>query len=128
MKPKIVAGVVVIIAALAYLFVGSLKNSALYYLTVSELFAQSEFPVNEGLRVNGYVAPASIRWDANKGETRFLLFEGKDSLRVCYKGVAPDQLAEAQQVVVEGKMAANGELAATKILLKCPSKYEVKKQ
>jgi len=128
MKPKIVVGVVLIVAALTYLLLGSLKDSALYYVTVSELFARSEWPVDEGLRVNGYVAPASIRWDAKKGETRFLLCEGKDSLRVWYPGAAPDQLADAQQVVVEGRMGSDRELQATKILLKCPSKYEEKKQ
>ncbi|NLP10152.1 cytochrome c maturation protein CcmE [bacterium] len=128
MKPKIIGGVVLIVAALTFLMFGSLKDSAMYYLTVSELFAKTEISLKGGLRVNGYVAPASIRWNAKKGETRFLLFEGKDSLRVCYKGVAPDRLADTQQVVVEGRMSSDRELQATKILLKCPSKYEEKKQ
>jgi len=128
MKPKIVVGVLIIVAALVYLLISSFSDSALYYMTVKELCARGTIPKNEGLRVNGYVAPSSIRWDADKIELRFILAEGKDSLRVFYHGVSPDQLAEAQQVVVEGKMAANGELLATKILLKCPSKYEAKKQ
>jgi len=128
MKPKIVVGVLIMVAALIYLLVSSFSDSALYYMTVNELYAKATLPVNEGLRVNGYVVPASIRWDADKIELRFILAEGKDSLRVFYHGVAPDQLTEAQQVVVEGKIAGNGELVASKILLKCPSKYEVKKQ
>jgi cytochrome c-type biogenesis protein CcmE len=126
MKPKIVIGVLVIVAALVYLIVGSFGDNTLYYMTVKELRAKARVSPNEGLRVNGYVVPTTIKWDAEKIELRFTIAEGKDSVRVYYKGVAPDQLADAQQAVVEGKMGVDGELKATKILLKCPSKYEVK--
>lgn len=128
MKVKIVVGVLIIVAALIYLLISSYSDNALYYMTVKELGARGTIPAHEGLRINGTVAPSSIRWNADKIELRFKLAEGEDTLRVLYRGVAPDQLAEAQQVVVEGKLAAKGELVATKILLKCPSKYEVKKQ
>ena len=128
MKPKIVVGVIVIVAALIYLIVASFSDSTLYYLTVKELNAKGKIPADEGLRVNGYVVPSSIQWDPQKIELRFTLAEDRDSLRVFYRGVAPDQLADAQQAVVEGKIGPNGELVATKILLKCPSKYEAKKQ
>lgn len=126
MKPKIVIGVLVIVAALLYLIVGSFGDNTLYYMTVKELRAKKHISPNEGLRLNGYVVPSTIKWDAEKIELRFTIAEGKDSVRVYYKGVAPDQLADAQQAVVEGKMGVDGELKATKILLKCPSKYEVK--
>jgi cytochrome c-type biogenesis protein CcmE len=128
MKPKIIIGVLIMAAALIYLIVGSFGDSTLYYLTVKELYAKGKRNPNEGLRVNGYVVPSSIKWDPEKIEVRFILADGKDSLRVFYKGVAPDQLADAQQAVVEGKMGGDGELKATKILLKCPSKYEEKKE
>jgi cytochrome c-type biogenesis protein CcmE len=126
MKPKIVIGVVVIIGALIYLIVGSFGDNTLYYMTVKELRSKAKVSPNEGLRINGYVVPSTIKWDPEKIELRFTIAEGQDSLRVYYKGVAPDQLADAQQAVVEGKIGLDGELKATKILLKCPSKYEVK--
>ncbi len=125
MKPKIVIGVLVIVAALVYLIAGSFGDNTLYYMTVKEMRAKGKIPPNEGLRVNGYVVPATIKWDPEKIELRFTIAEGPDSVRVYYKGVAPDQLADAQQAVVEGKMGVDGEIKATKILLKCPSKYEV---
>jgi hypothetical protein len=125
MKPKIVVGVVLIVAALTYLLLGSLKDSALYYVTVSELFARSEWPVHEGLRVNGYVAPASIRWDAKKGETRFLLGEGKTA---CGCGIKGGRRINWRMHAGGGEAACSDrELQADKILLNCPSNNEEKK-
>jgi len=126
MKPKILIGVSVIIAALIYLMVTSFKESSVYYLTVSEIREKAATIKGEGLRVSGYVDPASIRWDAQKIEVRFTMIEGPDSLHVYYKGVMPDQLADAQGVLAEGKMLADGTFAATRLMLKCPSKYEAR--
>lgn len=126
MKPKIVIGVVVIVAALLYLMISGFQESSVYYMTVSEVAGKRDQVKGEGLRVSGYVIPESIDWNAEKIEVHFTLIEGTDSLRVHYKGVKPDQLADAQQVLAEGKMADDGSLNATKLLLKCPSKYEAK--
>ncbi len=126
MKPKIVIGVTVIIAALLYLIFASFKDNTLYYMTVRELYSQDVLPVNKGLRINGTVVPSSINWNAQKIELAFILSEGKDSLAVVYKGPAPDQLANGQPAVVEGKLDGDGVFHATKITLKCPSKYEAK--
>jgi cytochrome c-type biogenesis protein CcmE len=127
MKPKMVIGVVIIIAALVYLFIGGFKDNAIYYLTIPELHAKGLGNSGEGLRVSGYVVPHTIQWDAQKVELRFVMTEQKDTLNVFYHGVMPDQLAAAQQVLVEGKLGTDGTLLASKILLKCPSKYEAKK-
>ncbi len=126
MKPKIIIGIIIIIAALAFLIISSVKDSSLYYLTVSELKAQKNEIQNRGLRISGYVIPASIEWDAEKIQVRFTMTEGPDSLRVVYNGVKPDQLADQQQLLAEGKLGADGIFYANKLLLKCPSKYEAK--
>ena len=128
MNPKIIIGVTVIVAALVYLIVASFQDNTLYYMTVGELYAQGRMPVDKGLRINGAVDPSSIQWNAQKIELLFTLTEGKDSLRVVYQGPAPDQLADGQQAVVEGKLDAGGVFHATKISLKCPSKYEAKRK
>ena len=126
MKPKIIVGVLLITCALAYLIVGGLKETAVYYMTVPELYARAEQPVGQGMRVSGPLLPESIRWNAEKIELRFALCEAEDTLRVIYHGVPPDQLANAQQVVVEGELLSSGVFLARKLLLKCPSKYETK--
>lgn len=126
MKPKIIIGVVLIIAALAFLIFSGFKDNASYYLTVSELAARPEITPEDGVRIHGYVDPATIKWDAHALEVYFKLFDQGDTLQIFYRGVKPDQLADAQQVVAEGHLRPDGVFHADRILLKCPSKYEIK--
>lgn len=126
MKPKIVIGITIIVAALAFLIISGVRDSSVYYMTVSEINAKKSNLQDEGVRVSGYVIPASILWDAENIQVRFTMIEGNDSLQVFYKGVKPDQLADAQQVLAEGKLTTDGSFHAYKLLLKCPSKYEAK--
>lgn len=125
MKPKIIVGVVIIVAALTYLIAGGLKDNASYYLSVSELHARTDLGPADGVRVHGLVDPSTIKWNPQNIELSFDLHDEGDTLRIYYKGVKPDQLADAQQVVLEGHLRADGVFDANKIMLKCPSKYEV---
>lgn len=125
MKPKIIIGVVIIVAALAFLIFSGFEDNASYYLTVSELYAKEDITPDDGIRIHGYVNPETIIWDADAIHVYFDLFDQGDTLTVFYKGVKPDQLADAQQVVAEGHLRTDGIFEANKIMLKCPSKYEV---
>jgi len=127
MNAKIVTGVTLIVAALAYLILGGLKDTAVYYMTLPELYAKEQPPVGLGMRVSGPLLPGSIQWDAEKIELRFSLAEGLDTLRVIHNGAPPDQMSHADHVVVEGELLESGDFLAQRLLLKCPSKYEVKK-
>jgi cytochrome c-type biogenesis protein CcmE len=55
---------------------------------------------------------------------RFEITDERESLSVEYKGVRPDLLVEGTRTVVEGRYTPGGIFQATKVLLKCPSKYE----
>jgi len=125
MKPKIIIGVVIIVGALAFLIFSGFKDNASYYLTVSELYAKDNLTPQDGVRIHGYVNPETILWDADAIEVYFDLYEDSDTVKVYYKGIKPDQLADAQQVVVEGHLREDGVFQANQIMLKCPSKYEV---
>ena len=125
MKPKIIIGVVIIVGALIYLLASGFQDNASFYLTVSELQAKTDLTPNDGVRIQGYVNPASIEWNPEKIELYFNMNYEGDTVRVFYKGIKPDQLADAQQVVCEGHIDENGGFNANKIMLKCPSKYEV---
>lgn len=125
MKPKIIIGVVIIVGALAFLIFSGFEDNASYYLTVSELYAKDNITSQDGVRIHGYVDPETIIWNSNDIEVYFDLYEESDTIKVFYKGVKPDQLADAQQVVAEGHLRDDGVFEANKIMLKCPSKYEV---
>ncbi len=126
MNRKIIIGVMVILLALVYLIVGGVRDSAVYYVTVSELYENGQPTDNRGYRVTGRVVPESIHWNPDSLTLLFTLHQGGDSLKVIYHDMMPDQLADAQQAVVEGRWDGNQSFIAQKILLKCPSKYEIK--
>ncbi|MBN1541296.1 cytochrome c maturation protein CcmE [candidate division KSB1 bacterium] len=129
MKPRIVVGIVIVIGALIYLIAGGLQETAVYYVTVSELFERSDLEQTRGLRISGTVVSESIVWKESEQCIRFAMEESGDTLHVVYRNIPPDQLADGQQVVVEGTWRKeSGEFQAGKILLKCPSKYEIKKE
>ena len=124
MKPKIIVGVVIIIIALVFLIFSGMKDTSLYYLTVPELYAHGDEIVKQGVRVSGDVVSGSIDWNPDAVELRFSMHEAGDTLQVFHQGLMPDQLAEAQEVVVEGHLESSGVFHATTLLTKCPSKYE----
>lgn len=124
MQLKIVIGLVIIIVASAFLIFSGLQKASVYYVTLSELKAMDP-PHDRGIRVSGTVDPATIQWKPDSLNVFFKLIENKDTLCVYYNGIIPEQLRAAQVVVVEGQL--NGDVFnASKILLKCPSKYEQK--
>jgi cytochrome c-type biogenesis protein CcmE len=47
---------------------------------------------------------------------------------VYHKGPIPQNLMEADNVVVVGRFDENGTFVAQRILVKCPSKYQAKQQ
>ena len=128
MKPKIVIGVGVIVLALIFLIYSGMKHTSLYYLTVPELYAKGDGIVSQGGRVSGDVVPGSIDWNPSAVELHFAMYEAEDTLQVFHKGLMPDQLAEAQQVVVEGHLDSTGVFQATTLMTKCPSKYEAESE
>lgn len=101
------------------------EGGMLYYRTVDEFLAD---PVTHGhTRVNGKVAEGTIRRIPSGQEVFFTMQDGKDpsrTLAVAYRGIIPDTFVDRADVVVEGKMRADGVFEATTLLAKCPSKYE----
>ena len=56
-------GAGLIVAAITYLIVTAVRNTAEYYLTVNEIRARETELSGQMLRVAGRVQPASIGWD-----------------------------------------------------------------
>ena len=86
-------------------------------------------------RVHGYVAEGSIQRDLASKSVRFVVqstppHAGAASnapLAVHYASLeTPDLFKDGAEVVVEGELSGNGEpvFHATKVLAKCPSKFE----
>jgi len=94
-----------------------------YYLSVSEFLAEPD-QAKVGFRINGKVDPGSIVRAASGQDVAFVVTDGAASLPVRYHGVVPDTFVDDADVVVEGRLGADGTFEAHTLLAKCPSKYE----
>ncbi len=127
MNKKILIGTIIIVLVVGYLFWSGMKDSAVYFHTVTEFYANQDELAGKGTRVNGDLVPGSVQFDAENLILTFQLSDGDKVLDVRYHGVAPDTFSEAVSVVVEGKYV-NGIFEATQIMTKCPSKYDAKRE
>lgn len=136
---KTIIGTFVIGSAVAYLLYQAIVSSWVYYYSVDEFVrrtsaqtAQNGVTANTGvnqnriIRLAGWVKPGSIAINTEKMQLDFELAGQHSSVPVRYYGVVPKNFAANKEVVVEGRLSANGVFQANKILTRCESKYRVK--
>ena len=123
---KFGALVTVILGALVWNAVGSVKDTSSYYKTIAEMNAMGPAALEKRIRVTGNVEKGSIA--RNGAEVRFTLIEENRKLNVVYTSSEPlpDTLRDNAQALADGKLAADGSFHATKVAAKCASKYEAK--
>jgi len=96
-------------------------------MTVTELARLDHAPKAEGFRLDGVVAPGSVVYDQREPKLQFKMTDGKEKIAVVYDGLMPDAFADGREVVVEGAYRhGDRALYASKLVTKCPSKYEAK--
>ena len=129
-QSRFVAGALVLVGVVGYLAVTGAKDSMMYYYTPDELatkLAADPTTRDLGVKMGGRVVPGSVRYDARTLDLRFTIVDitsGRTTYPVHYSGPLPDTFEEGRDVVVEGRLAADGTFAATTVLTKCGSRYE----
>ena len=126
-RTKFLIGGVVVLGTAGWLMAGSIKDTAIYFLTPAELYAKvaADAGMQEtGVRVGAKVVPGSVVRDSSGREIRFNMTDGKVTYPVVYKGIIPDTFSDSVDVVVEGRLGADGTFRATTLLAKCASRYE----
>ena len=127
---KVAIGMVVIVAAVAYLLLSGTTASAVYFLTVPEVqqqwsaLQQAAHPI----RIAGPVTADPIHWEVRQLALAFSIGEGEARLPVQYKGVKPDMFQAGVSVIVEGRIGQDGVLHASLLMTSCPSKYQDAKE
>ena len=122
MKPKFFIGGAVIALALGYMIWAGVTQSAVYFVTPSELTAA---PVaGKAYRLGGLVERGSLKWDPGTLDLTFAVSDGKATVPVRHKGTAPDLFGEGRGAVVEGQWTGEGYFKATLILAKHSEEYE----
>ena len=122
MKPKFLVGGSVIALALGYLIWAGVTQSAVYFVTPSELSAA---PVSsKAYRLGGLVERGTLTWDPATLDLSFSITDGKTRVPVRHKGTAPDLFAEGRGAVVEGQWTADGYFKASLIMAKHSEEYK----
>ncbi len=131
MKPghKFLFGAVLIVGSVGLLMFQGVKETGVYFLTPTELAAKtSADPTfhNVGIKMGARVVPGSVRRDAASQTVDFQVTDGAQIYPVTYRGLVPDTFTDASdiEVVVEGRLGADGVFHATDVLAKCGSRYE----
>ena len=119
MKKTYWIGIVIIIGFAALAF-GSLSKTLTPYRTISEARQTADV-----VQVAGAITKSSVHYDIHAGELRFEITDKTGSLPVLYKGELPGNFDQADRVVVNGTYDKDKRVfSATKLLVKCPSKYQ----
>jgi cytochrome c-type biogenesis protein CcmE len=148
-RTKFLIGGLLVIGAVVYLIVTSLRSTAQYFYTVDEIQAKGDTIVGKNLRASGAVLGNTIEYDPATLTIRFVVVNVSNDnavieaqgglaevlhqaaidptrarLTVEYVGVKPDLLKDEAQAIVTGKLGADGVFYADELLLKCPTRYE----
>lgn len=128
-KMKLVIALLIALSGFSYLLVNGFKESGIYYMKVGELLDSPEVQ-SKKIKLEGDVVDESIRKDSPqlKEAIEFEITDGENKLKVIYSGVSmPPAFKEGIPVVVEGRYKSEQKLfEASKLITKCPSKYEAK--
>jgi cytochrome c-type biogenesis protein CcmE len=121
-KPKFLVGGAVILLALGYMIWAGVTQSAVYFVTPSELSAA---PVSgKAYRLGGLVERGTLKWNPATLDLTFSVSDGKTSVPVRHKGAPPDLFGEGRGAVVEGQWTKDGYFKATQILAKHSEEYK----
>jgi cytochrome c-type biogenesis protein CcmE len=123
-QKRFLVGGGLLLAGLVYLTLTVTRASAVYYLTVPELYTKSGSAAERPVRVSAVVDAGSIQRDPTTFETRFTASDQGGTLPVVYRGPVPDIFQPGIQVVVEGKLRPDGVFAADSLLTKCPAHFQ----
>jgi cytochrome c-type biogenesis protein CcmE len=123
---KFVLAVAVIAGGIAVLMAGKLRDAFRYSEGVAAVAQAGEGLLGRPLRIQGTMVNDSLvkKREAGKPYFEFAVSEGYATLTVRYDEILPDTLVNGAVVTAEGTLERPGYFRATKILAKCPSKYD----
>jgi len=121
-KQRIILSVVVVVALLAYTGFTSFSSEQLaYYQTVSEVVSGGD--IEKPVNINGIIVEGSTNRVQETQTLKFKITDNETMVDVVYQGILPNNYKEGLPIVVTGTYQ-NKVVHASKLTLKCPSKYE----
>mgnify|MGYP006378657325 FL=1 len=126
-RNKFIIGGALVLGTAGFLMAGSIKDTGVYFLTPAELQAKvaADPSLKEtGVKVGARVVAGSVVRDSGGRQVTFDMTDGTATYTVDYRGIIPDTFSDSVDVVVEGRLGADGTFRATLLLAKCASRYE----
>jgi cytochrome c-type biogenesis protein CcmE len=124
MKVKWTVGLIIAIGALTLFFLSNTGDSKpVFYYSPTEFLADASIRAHR-VKLKGIIDPGSVRQSQDKLDLWFTVSDGTQKVPVHYHGAVPDAFQEGLQVVVDGRMGAQGVFEGHELIVKCPSKYE----
>jgi cytochrome c-type biogenesis protein CcmE len=120
MKKSHIIGLLIIVIA-----IGAILSTVADSSTYETFASASESPGKEFHVVGQYISEKGFEYDPVADANLFSFFMADaDSTerKVIFKGAKPQDFERSEQIVLTGKMVGD-EFIASKILMKCPSKY-----
>ena len=127
---RFMVGLVGVAAVVTYLIWTGVSETMVYYMTPVELLekVEEDRTFHEvGVKVGGMVVPGTY----SRGEGELLhvftvhdLVDESTTFVVEYRDALPDTFTDKSEVVLEGRLRADGVFEATTLLTKCGSRYE----
>lgn len=119
----LVAGAIVV-AAIAYMIFAAMQDSTEYFITTGELKEMGSKALDQPVKLGGRTQADSFRWDREGNSVSFMIADEANSLLpVVYRGAIPDTFQPGSDVVLEGRLGADGTFRAHTLMAKCASKY-----
>jgi cytochrome c-type biogenesis protein CcmE len=121
MKTTHILGIIVIAIAIGAILYTLGDSSTYANFTVATNNAGKEYHVVGKLEKS---KPFEYNPQVNANLFTFFMIDNNGLERkVMFNGSKPQDFEKSEQIVVVGKMLENGDFACSKILMKCPSKY-----
>lgn len=129
-KSKLVVALGIVIAILAVLVRTAITHASTYYVTVNQLLQEGASAVSQPTTVSGEIIGKSVVWNPTKSLLKFSMNDtsGAKSVSVVFNGPRPDDFDNNWPVIVTGSLSSDGTFKASKLLIKCPSKYQSQPQ
>ena len=119
-RGAIVAGGVIAVSIAAALVLNALNSNIALYVTPSEV-AAGKSPKGQAFRIGGMVKEGSVRRD--NLTVHIVVTDTVKEIPVAYTGILPDLFKEGKGAVVQGKLGADGNFAASEVLAKHDENY-----
>jgi cytochrome c-type biogenesis protein CcmE len=129
----IVIPLVMVAAAVVALVFSGMEDNGIYSKPVDQLVAQKSKFAGRPVRAEGMLVHGTLVKRDSPCEYRFTIENKGTEVPVSYKQcVVPDTFRDVPDmdvsVTVEGEIRADNSFEATKVVAKCPSKYEMQER